>query len=75
VWIDGRLAYEAKGLVYRSLPAVAQPAGYVPGFRELGIKHLWFNWFHGGLTQNSINRVLFIAGLAYGQAYIGPMRI
>jgi hypothetical protein len=73
VWIDGRLAYQATGLVYRSLPALAQPATYVPGFRELGIKHLWFNWFHGGLTQNSVDRVLFVSALAWGEARIGPM--
>jgi len=75
VWVDGRLAYESTGLVFRTLPAVAQPAGYVPAIRELGVKHLWFNWFHGGLTQNSIDRVIFVTGLAWGTERIGPMHL
>ncbi len=73
-WIDGRLAYEATGLVLRSLPVVSAIPGYLPGIRELGVAHLWFNWFHGGLTRNSIDRVVFISALAYGDQYIGPMR-
>lgn len=75
VWVDGRLAYEATGLVFRSLPALQQPTGYVPAIRQLGIKHLWFNWFHGGLTQNSVDRVIYVSGLAWGTARIGPMRL
>jgi hypothetical protein len=74
-WIDGRLAYESTGMVMRSLPLVTQPPGYLPGIRELGVAQVWFNWFHGGLTKNSVDRVLFISGLAYGDAYIGPMKI
>ena len=74
-WIDGRLAYERTGMVLRSLPVVEPPTGYLPGIRELGVAHLWFNWFHGGLTRNSIDRVLFVTGLAYGDQYIGPMKI
>jgi hypothetical protein len=75
VWIDGRLAFERTGLVLRSLPLVKAPAGQMGPVRELGIAHLWFNWFHGGLTRNSIDRVVFVTGLAYGDSYIGPMRI
>jgi hypothetical protein len=75
VWIDGRLAFERTGLVLRSLPLDKAPAGRMGPVRELGVAHLWFNWFHGGLTRNSIDRVVFVTGLAYGDAYIGPMRI
>lgn len=75
VWIDGRLAFERTGVVLRSLPLATAPSGQMGGVRELGIAHLWFNWFHGGLTRNSIDRVVFITGLAYGDAYIGPMKI
>jgi len=78
VWIDGRLAYEVTGLVMRTLPAAAQPAGYLQSVGKLatlGVKHLWFNWFHGGTTQNSIDRVIFVSGLAWGTSRIGPMKI
>ena len=75
VWIDGRLAFERTGLVLRSLPLVVPGAGRMGPVRELGVAHLWFNWFHGGLTRNSIDRAIFVTGLAYGDAYIGPMRI
>lgn len=75
VWIDGRLAFERTGLVLRSLPLVKPQAGRMGPVRELGIAHLWFNWFHGGLTRNSIDRVVFVTGLAYGESYIGPMKI
>lgn len=81
VWIDGRLAYEVTGVVMRTLPAIDSPAGYIQikhngtDPTQLGIKHLWFNWFHGGTTQNSIDRVAFITGLAWGTSRIGPMKI
>lgn len=52
--------------------------GYISGrirpIRDVGITGLWFNWFHGGLTPNTVDRVLFISQLAYGTQYIGPMR-
>lgn len=78
VWIDGRLAYRKGGLVMRSLPLQRDMARdrnvYLPPAAELGIRDLWFNWFHGGLTKSSRTRVLFIAGVAWGTDYIGPMR-
>lgn len=75
-WIDGRLALERKGQVFRSLPL------YNPGYkanaqrpvRELGVRGLWFNWFHGGKYQNAEDREIYIAQLAWGTEYIGPMR-
>lgn len=81
VWVDGRLVYEVTGAVMRTLPATDSPAGYIQikhngtDATQLGIKHLWFNWFHGGTTQNSIDRVAFITGLAWGTSRIGPMQI
>ncbi len=78
VWIDGRLAYRKGGLVMRSLPLQRDMDrdrnSYLPPAQELGIRDLWFNWFHGGLTKSSRDRVLFLAGLAWGTEYIGPMR-
>jgi hypothetical protein len=63
----------------RSLPLQRDMARdrnvYLPPARELGIRDLWFNWFHGGLTKSSRDRVLFLTGLAWGTEYIGPMRL
>ncbi len=42
--------------------------------RDLGLKFLLFNWYHGGQTPNPIDREIFISQLAYGTQYIGPMR-
>ena len=75
-WVDGRLAFEREGMVMRTLPL------HDPGFnggrirpcRELGIRSLWFNWFHGGQTQSSLDRSLFVTGLAWGHDYLGPMK-
>lgn len=77
VWIDGRLAYSKSGLVMRSLPRLALQGMdrnvYLPAAAELGIRDLWLNWFHGGLTKSSRDRVLFFSQLAWGTEYIGPM--
>lgn len=63
-------------MVMRSLPLVA--ATYQPGSirpcRELGHRGLWFNWFHGGKTVNTVDRTTFVTGLAWARRYIGPMR-
>lgn len=78
VWIDGRLAYAKRGLVMRSLPLQRDMSRdrnlYLPSAAELGIRDLWLNWFHGGLTKSSRDRVLFFSQLAWGREYIGPMR-
>jgi hypothetical protein len=77
VWIDGRLAYVRTGMVFRTGPVKSYP--YHPDrirpCRDLGVRGLWLNWFHGGKTQNTVNRSLFYTGLAYGQQYIGPMNL
>jgi hypothetical protein len=77
VWVDGRLAYERTGMVFRTGPTATFP--YNPDqlrpCRELGVRGLWLNWFHGGKTLNTVDRTLFYTGLAYGQSYIGPMNM
>lgn len=76
-WIDGRLAMERTQQMFRSLP-LYNP-GYKPNaqrpVRNLGHRELWFNWFHGGKYQNTVERTLYIAQLAWGTQYIGPMRL
>ncbi len=80
MWIDGRLAYERTGMVFRSLPLMTVPSNYNPTqalrpVRQLGIQKILNNWYHGGTTRNSVGRVCFITGLAWGRSYIGPMRM
>ncbi len=43
--------------------------------RELGHREILFNWFNGGLTQNTEDRVIFVTGLVVSDAYVGPMRM
>jgi hypothetical protein len=76
-WIDGRLAFERTGMVFRSGPVAAlAPADWsVRPARELGVKGLWLNWFHGGRTLSTVDRTTFYTGLVYGNDYIGPMRL
>ena len=80
VWIDGRLAYNAQNKVFRTLPLhkddfTGRENLYLPPMGNLGVRDLWFNWFHGGLTKSSRSRVQFITGLAWGTQYIGPMKL
>jgi hypothetical protein len=74
-WIDGRLVFERSGMVFRTLPVV--PQDYSPyrirACRELGVRGLWLNWFHGGKTMASIDRTSFYTGLVWSKDYIGPM--
>jgi len=76
MWIDGRLAYERTDLVMRSLPLInaAYSDTSLRPCRELGHRDLWFNWFHGGKTFNTIDRTLFFTGLVWSRDYIGPMK-
>jgi hypothetical protein len=76
-WIDGRLAFERTGMVFRTLPILNEtysPTRMRP-CRELGVRGLWFNWFHGGKTLNVKDRTIFVTGLAWGKDYIGPMTL
>ena len=76
-WVDGRLVYERVGMVFRSLPRVSSP--YNPDkmrpCRDLGIKGIWLDWFHGGKTVATFDRTSFYTGLAWGTQYIGPMKM
>jgi hypothetical protein len=75
-WIDGSLVFERTGMVFRAKPlfqAAADPSRMGP-VRDLGVKSLWLNWYHGGTTQNSVPRTTFVSGLVWGTEYIGPMR-
>jgi hypothetical protein len=75
-WIDGRLSYERTGMVFRNgpLPNLAPVVNQLRPCRELGVRGLWLNWFHGGKTVSTFDRVSFYSGLVYGTQYIGPMK-
>ncbi len=76
-WIDGRLVFERTGMVIRMLPIPHYDFNIyaIPPIRELGVRELWFNWYHGGTTYNSIDRVVFTTGLVWATEYIGPMKL
>jgi hypothetical protein len=42
--------------------------------RQLGVRGLWLNWFHGGKTLATFDRTSFYTGLVWAQQYIGPMK-
>ena len=75
-WIDGHLVYERTGMVFRTLPLYSPEynASYIRPMRELGIKELWWNWYHGGTTRSSVERTVFVTGLAWGRSRIGPLK-
>ena len=76
-WIDGRLAFERTGMVFRTLPIVNAPynSSQLRPCRELGVRGLWLNWFHGGKTLATFDRTTFYTGLVWSRDYIGPMRL
>jgi hypothetical protein len=76
-WIDGRLVYEQTGMVFRTLPLVtaAYNSELLRPCRELGVRGLWLNWFHGGKTLASMDRTLFYTGLVWAKSYIGTMNV
>jgi hypothetical protein len=76
-WVDGRLAYDRTGMVFRSgpLPVLAYQANRLRPCRQLGVRGLWLNWFHGGKTVATFDRTSFYSGLVYGTEYIGPMKV
>lgn len=73
-WIDGKLAYERTGMVFRSAPVYQAKADQRP-MRELGIRNLWFDWFHGGRTLNTVPQTTYYAALVWSTKYIGPMKL
>lgn len=76
-WIDGRLTFQRTGMVFRTAPIadLAYNPEQVRPCRELGVRGLWLDWFHGGKTVNTINRTMFFTGLAWAKQYIGPMTL
>ena len=75
-WIDGRLAYEGVGMVFRSkLSTYAANSELLRPVRSLGIRNLKLNWFHGGKTPSTIDRTSFYTGLVWSTRYIGPMKL
>ncbi len=76
-WIDGRLCYQRTGMVFRSGPVASFPYQFnnIRPCRELGVKGLWLNWFHGGKTLATVDRTSFYTGLVWGTEYIGPMKL
>lgn len=77
VWVDGHLALHMPNMVMRSLPlhAVQYKEGFIRPARQVGITNLQFNWFHGGRTKNSVDRIVFLTQPVWGRQYIGPMRM
>ena len=75
-WIDGRLAFERTGMAFRSLPVVPTPfrPGYSRPIAPLGHVYAGMNIFHGGVTQECLDRYLDITGVVVSEARIGPMR-
>lgn len=76
VWVDGRIAFEDTGLVFRSLPTVPRPASWKPAdgmmpIRELGVRSLILNFFCGGTTTSSKGMTQYYADLKYGTKRIG----
>ena len=76
-WLDGQLVFERRGLVFRSLPLhdPGPQKSRIRPCRELGVRALWLNLFHGGQTPTGFDRSLYLSGLAWAREYIGPMRL
>lgn len=77
-WIDGMLAWEDTGLIFRTLPTRPRPAVWsgrsIYPIRELGVRSLLLNTYVGGTSPSTRPHMHYYAGLAYGTEYIGPMR-
>jgi len=78
VWIDGMLAWEDTGLIFRTLPPRQRPADWkglnMYPIRELGVRSLLLNTYIGGTSPSTRPHMHYYAGLAYGTEYIGPMK-
>lgn len=75
-WIDGQLAYQRTGMVFRLTPdQYPYNSELLRPCRELGVRGLWLNWFHGGKTLATIDRTTFYTGLVWSTQYIGPMKL
>ena len=79
VWVDGMLAWEDTGMIFRTLPKRALPPSRdklltIYPIRELGVRSLLLNTYVGGTSPSTRPHMHYYAGLAYGTEYIGPMR-
>ena len=76
-WVDGHLVYESTGMVFRTLPLGVFPPNpdRIRPCRELGVRGLWLNWFHGGKTSATFDRTCFYTGIVWATGYIGPMKL
>ncbi len=85
-WFDGIKVFHRDGMVFRSLPynygggygKWPTDPGYIAGrlrpCYDLGMRSLWFDWYHGGTSPNARKRRVYLAQLLYGTKYFGPMR-
>jgi len=78
VWVDGMLAWEDTGLIFRTLPTRQRPADWkgtnLYPIRDLGVRSLLLNTYVGGTAPSTRPHMHYYAGLAYGSQYIGPMK-
>lgn len=59
-WVDGRIAFERTGLVYRDVP-------------DLKIEDIWMNVYHGGQAPPKKDLNLYIDNVIAAREYIGPL--
>lgn len=78
VWIDGMLAWEDVGLIFRTAPVRQRPIGWkgldMYPILDLGVRSVMLNTYIGGTTPSTREHKHYYAGLAYGTQYIGPMK-
>lgn len=60
-WVDGKLAYERSGLLFRMTP-------------DLHIETMWMAVYHGGRTPAPKRLTLYLDNLVVARRYIGPMK-
>lgn len=65
-------------VVYNRWQGPAPKTGTLTPQRDLGIRDLWFNWFHGGTTEPPMDIHGYITGLVVADgsvvSHIGPMK-
>lgn len=74
-WIDGRLCFERTGMVFRTTPVAKYPYTYGVSrpIHPLGHVYAGMNFFHGGVTDDSVYRHLDFTGVVVAESRIGPM--
>lgn len=75
-WVDGVLAFEETGLVFRTPTNTSHP--YIPSSlrpcRQLGARDIWWNFFHGGQNPCTKDLESYITGIVLARKRIGVMR-